>query len=1145
MKSERKPYPDEPLYRVLYQLILAESWEHLLYIGQKGDPALLETLFEARSYLNRAQKLSLIESDPEAFKYYQSLAATQENTDFYLGYSQTQAHFPSLESLFAFYRSQKTAWHHYPIDFWAEKAAKEAQEFHLSQQKGQLSRLREFSPAPDFVILDGSEFFSQADLMACSEARLILLMGVSAYKNFANFKRLSEDPRFYLMYQNWQAGFGYALFKKLPALKSGISVVIHTKNEEKNIRTCLESVTWADELLVIDMYSDDTTCEIAREYGAKIIPHIPVTFIDQARNFALAQVQHQWTLVLDADERVPEALKTELRHLSQAADSVAGYWLPRQNWFFGEWIQDLFPDFQMRFFRSGSGAWTGMIHDFARIQGETVYLPARPELALQHYSYHTVQDFAQKQIYYAQHTVSQYQALGDQVQINSETIRKEFSQDLAKLQKRIQDPHLSDLNWLTQTLYFFSNYLTGASLLEKYGELSKNTQKKSILSAYTYLKNGIRFDYPFKESIASALEICDELIICYATDSEDETPAALQELASQEAKIKLFPSEVWKQNKGHEGEVIRLAAEEAMAYCQGEWLWHVQADEVYHETDLKKLKDVLLAADARQTDAYRFKILHFYADYQTLISESAQEIGWYQRCIRLTRRGKTQHIKDAWTQILDPKAPGKIRDLEIRIFHYGHVREHEAMRRKASYMEQLYAPLPEDFEVCPEGRFSYDRVPEAYLETFQGSHPVWMRQRIARSALQHLALLPRKPKVLVISRHHQIKKGFGISLKEIYASGVLHAHFEIHQLAWHYHGPDQLQDEVYVYGLKKEDPFGLQRLKQLLILLEPEVILLHADTHFFPVYLSILENWQGAVMGWFPVDYSRVNNPRPILPLLQRCQKILSLSEFGINQLKRNYKGPLEVVPLGVNTQLFYPLESDQQKWELRKALDWPEEAFVFLMIGNNFWRKGIEYSIESFFQFRLKFPELAKQAFLYLHTEFAESFQELIQAYGLEHHIRMSKGFDPYRQPFSQKDLLKLYQASDTLILTSLGEGFGMPLLEAQACGLPVIGTDFSSIPEVIGQAGLLINASAPICGQSSDCIVWLKLPDTEHAAERMAEMMSNASLRQEFKQKALARAKQMTWTQTAELLGGALSQLVGQGKPVFEYQEPRILSV
>jgi glycosyltransferase involved in cell wall biosynthesis len=1138
MKTSRACLPNSFFERVLFQLIWAENLQHLLCLNVSAEPRLAELVATAFSRRAEPARLSWIEADPEALEAANAALADLPGVQLFAGWGQPPAHWPGPQELETFYWHAGSDCQRFPLKFWLARSQSQQQLYRQTRVCDQLARVRAAQGPADAVLLNGSDFTGSPDFHALRTARLLILTGIDSFRNYGVFQALHQDPNHRLMYHDRSAGC--AVFFKPPPLQPGISVVIHTRNEEAKLPACLESVQTLAERIVIDMESTDQTVAIARAAGARVIPHLTQTFVDEARNFGLAQAHCRWTLVLDADERVPPALLRRLEALASADGPINGYWLPRNNIFFGQCMENLFPDYQLRFFRTGTASWSGTIHEFARLEGPGEKLPAEREAALQHFSYDSVAHFVRKQLYYATQTTAQYhQATGPAV--STAAIRREFTRALTALPQGLDQ--LSDSEWLTHTLYFFANYLNGAALIESLG-LSAQRPAGVFLSAYSYLKNGIEFDYPFRESILSVLPLCDEMVIGWARDSSDGTAEALAELAAQHPKIKLFASDVWRENQGDKGSVIRRAAEEAMARCRGEWLWHVQADEVYHEADLKQLEAALYSSESRQIAAFNFPILHFYGSPTVRICEKGREIGWYQTCVRLARRGATQHIEDAWTQMPMPGVEGRLQLLPVRIFHYGHVRQPEAMRLKSSYMEQLYAPLPTDFEICPTGSFRYDRVDPAYLERYDDEHPRVMRLRMARQRLAQARAQTRKPSVLLISRHHRIKKGFGITLHEVFATGLLQRGFEIHQLAWHYTGPDTCLDGIHIYGCPNEDSFGVRKLSQLLTLIAPDIVWLHADPHFFLEYLPILKAWQGCVVGWFPIDYARVNNPVTLLPLLRRCQRMASLSRYGLEQLARNYRGPLAVVPLGVNSQTFFPANPGEKR-RLREALKWRENDFVFVTVANNFWRKGIEYAIEAMHELRMQFPELAQRAFLYLHTEPNASLIELISAYQLEDRIQLSKDFDPYQNPFSEARLCELYQASDAFLLTSLAEGFGMPLLEAQACGLPVLAPNHSSIPEVVGEAGLTYAAEQKIFGQNAECIVWLNVPDTADAARQMAELMRSPELCQRLGQQGLLQSREAHWERTTLLLFELLSESLGQGQPVFEYPEPELFRV
>ncbi|MCP4121546.1 MAG: glycosyltransferase family 2 protein [Bacteroidetes bacterium] len=112
-----------------------------------------------------------------------------------------------------------------------------------------------------------------------------------------------------------------------------VSVIIITLNEEHNIRGILNSVAWADEIIVVDSFSTDNTISIAKEYTDKVLEHAFKSFADQ-RNWAIPQAAHEWVLLLDADERITPELKEEIQEvLRQKTISEDAFWIGRQSFF--------------------------------------------------------------------------------------------------------------------------------------------------------------------------------------------------------------------------------------------------------------------------------------------------------------------------------------------------------------------------------------------------------------------------------------------------------------------------------------------------------------------------------------------------------------------------------------------------------------------------------------------------------------------------------------------------------------------------------------------------------------------------------------------------------------------------------------------
>lgn len=117
-----------------------------------------------------------------------------------------------------------------------------------------------------------------------------------------------------------------------------ISVLVPTFNEESHIRQCLELLTWADELVVVDSFSQDRTVELASEYATRVLEHEYVNSATQ-KNWALPQLTHDWVLIVDADERVPEELRDEILDVLADPERLDGYRSYRQNHFLGRRVR--------------------------------------------------------------------------------------------------------------------------------------------------------------------------------------------------------------------------------------------------------------------------------------------------------------------------------------------------------------------------------------------------------------------------------------------------------------------------------------------------------------------------------------------------------------------------------------------------------------------------------------------------------------------------------------------------------------------------------------------------------------------------------------------------------------------------------------
>ncbi len=154
-----------------------------------------------------------------------------------------------------------------------------------------------------------------------------------------------------------------------------ISVIVITKNEQDRIKTCLESVRWADEIIIADNGSTDLTLDIAQKYTDKIVKFAGQDF-SALRNKALEKATGDWVFYVDADERVLEPLKNEILDIVKTTDKVA-YAVSRQNIIFGQAVNygPYKNDRMIRVFKKDKfKTWVGKVHEYGTFDGNLGYL---------------------------------------------------------------------------------------------------------------------------------------------------------------------------------------------------------------------------------------------------------------------------------------------------------------------------------------------------------------------------------------------------------------------------------------------------------------------------------------------------------------------------------------------------------------------------------------------------------------------------------------------------------------------------------------------------------------------------------------------------------------------------------------------------
>ena len=190
--------------------------------------------------------------------------------------------------------------------------------------------------------------------------------------------------------------------KKVP-----ISLLIPCKNEENNLKRCIQSVKWIEEIFVVDSQSNDKTCEIAQEIGAKVVQFEYKGGWPKKKNWALENLpfSHDWVLILDADECLPPEAEDEIRKIvSNPHENHSGYWINRRYFFLGRPLRHAyFPNWNLRLFKHKLGRYEKItalntdsgdheIHEHVVVKGST----ARINSIMDHHAFPSIESFVEK-----------------------------------------------------------------------------------------------------------------------------------------------------------------------------------------------------------------------------------------------------------------------------------------------------------------------------------------------------------------------------------------------------------------------------------------------------------------------------------------------------------------------------------------------------------------------------------------------------------------------------------------------------------------------------------------------------------------------------------------------------------------------------
>jgi len=366
-----------------------------------------------------------------------------------------------------------------------------------------------------------------------------------------------------------------------------------------------------------------------------------------------------------------------------------------------------------------------------------------------------------------------------------------------------------------------------------------------------------------------------------------------------------------------------------------------------------------------------------------------------------------------------------------------------------------------------------------------------------------------------------VSSGFGTVTHNIFERLVRDYGMEVHVIAVNWRG-DSVDSPMRFYLPTQKvqfDTFGQSRYLELVGKVMPDIIFFINDPAIVlnvltnSIYDSDLALWRGMQMGdieykppiiaYLPID--GYDSPKSWDLLVPRVTRI-AMTHFGQAEMPE-----APVIWHGVDTNVFRP----QDKKEAKKALGFNPDHFLVLRVDKNSFRKDYPDTWRALRPLMRKYTDID----VHFHCLPTAMDGNDLRAFAWnDETIRDRLSFSPELTGFSGwsvGNLATLYAAADVFVSTSWGEGFGLTLLEAMACGTPVIAQDCSAITEVVGDGGTLLQPAGRIAtpmGQDQ-C-----LPDVPAFTAAIENYYNSAGLRKTARKNAIAQAAKFSWDEAAK---------------------------
>lgn len=301
------------------------------------------------------------------------------------------------------------------------------------------------------------------------------------------------------------------------------------------------------------------------------------------------------------------------------------------------------------------------------------------------------------------------------------------------------------------------------------------------------------------------------------------------------------------------------------------------------------------------------------------------------------------------------------------------------------------------------------------------------------------------PKILIISRDTELPKGFSKIMKDLFNTNIWQKQYEVFHYALNRHPAMQdkiLDNNVTVFS----ENANTNRLEHLIEIIEPNIILCMSDPMVLQNITKFIATSSAYKIAYLFIDGIEI--PFKWENILKHFDSIVSATHFGLEELQKSpwIEQKLHVINPPVDLTQYKPIEEIRRN-KYREIVGLKENDFLITNISVNMLRKGLEYTLEFFEKISFDLKSKGKNAKLFLHTQLSEELLNAMKVFNIAaEDLLITSAFK------TERDLIRFYQMSDLVINTSFAEGWGLPISEAMACGIPVLAPLHSGIKGAIG---------------------------------------------------------------------------------------------